>query len=634
MCGLAGILGPEASTERGRQMRDRQSHRGPHARGLWTGEHVVLGHSRLRVIDLTEAGDQPIWTPDGRRGLVYNGEVYNYRELRGRLEDRGHDIRTRTDSEVVLHAWAEWGPGALERFRGMFAFALWDRLKKRLVLARDRVGVKPLYWHRTAEGTLSFASEVRALLASGLAPRRLDRAVLPQFLAQQTAPSPRTLVEGVRMLEPGSWMSVKLEGGRAPPPRIRRYWHPLEEARERRAARSAEPSEDAMVEAIRGRLEVAVERRLISDAPLGAFLSGGLDSTAVVAFMAQLRDSPVRTFTVVFEDDGYRDGAYARLAADRFGTDHEEVRLGEDDLLERIPSAVADQDHPSGDGVNTWIVAQAASDAGLTVALSGLGGDELFGGYPSFRHWKTLRRAEAAFSLPAPVRRVAAALLRRLPASVRSEKLAELVETKGTLPEVYPVLRRVYGPDWRTRLLGDRAGRADSAPGIAESLARVFERTPPTSPLAGISYAEMANYMHDVLLRDTDQMSMAHSLEVRVPLLDHELVEYVLSLPDRVRRPENPPKRYLAKATRDRLPEAVATRPKSGFHMPFDKWMRGPLRQFCEEGISAVADSDAFSGSGARRVWTRFLDGDRALTWSRPWLLVALGRWLGRESLT
>lgn len=633
MCGLAGIIGPQASRERVLAMRDSQVHRGPDARGIWEGEGVVLGHTRLRVIDLTEAADQPLWTPDGRWGLVYNGEIYNYRKLRDQLEDLGHRFRSQADSEVVLHAWSEWGSDALNDLDGMYAFGIWDRLENRLSLARDRLGIKPLYWHRTPEGTFSFASEVRALLASELPDRRLDRGGLSEFLSQQTAPTPRTLIEGVRMLEPGCWLSVELDEGRALKPDVRRYWHPLEAANRRREARRAEPETYEMVQGIRERLGSAVDDRLVSDAPLGAFLSGGVDSTAVVALMAEAQDEPVRTFTVAFEEDTYRDDAFARTAAEDLGTEHEEVRLSGTDLLDRVPSAVADQDHPSGDGINTWIVSQAAREAGLTVALSGLGGDELFGGYPSFRRWRTIERFGPLFDLPGPVGRGASNVAHRLGPGVAGEKASGLLRTDGSAAEVYPVLRQVFGGERRDELLNDEAHAEAEGSAWSHRLREEFGAHPSTPPLARISHAEATCYMRDVLLRDTDQMSMAHSLEVRVPLLDHELVEYVLSLPDEVREPTSPPKKFLVAAVGDRLPDAVAQREKAGFAMPFDRWMRGPLESFCEEGIESVAAHGAFDSDAVRDVWTGFQEGKPGLTWSRPWLLVALGRWLDREAV-
>ncbi len=629
MCGLAGAVGLEAGPEPVLRMRGNQNHRGPDGEGRWSDAGVSLGHTRLRVIDPTEAGAQPMWTPDGRRSLIYNGEVYNYRRLRDRLRSAGHDFRSDTDTEVVLHAWAQWGPEALERLDGMFAFGLWDREERRLWLARDRLGIKPLYWHHDGEGTFLFASEVRALLASGRVHRRLDRAVLPFYLSQQTAPTPETLIEGVQMLPPGHLAEIRLEEGRAGPPAIRRYWDPLSTSATRREQLAGQPR-DALLSELRDRLASAVERRLVADVPLGAFLSGGVDSTAVVALMAEVADEPVRTFTVAFGDEGWDDGPYARLAADRIGTDHHEVVLSDEELVGAVPEAVRAQDHPSGDGINTWIVSRAARKAGLTVALSGLGGDELFGGYPSFRRLRLLARAAPLlWAVPEPVGRAVGRTVDKLRGAGDDGKLADLLATDGSVAEAYPVLRQVFGAHRIEALIGGSV--PEPAAPLTERLRQDFRARHSTPLLARVAHAEMTSYMRDVLLRDTDQMSMSHSLEVRVPLLDRELVEYALALPEQARRPGDPSKRWLVTAVDDLLPEEVANRSKSGFALPFDRWMRGPLEDFSRRGLEAVADHAAFQSEAVRSIWSKFVQGD--LSWSRPWLLVALGHWVQREDI-
>lgn len=590
---------------------------------------VSLGQTRLRVIDLTEAGVQPMWTSDNRWGLVYNGEVYNFRPLRARLRSSGHQFRSDTDTEVVLHAWAEWGPEALDRLKGMFAFGVWDREEQRLWMARDRLGIKPLYWHHDGTGTFLFASEVRALLASGQIDRRLDRSVLPFYLSQQTAPTPRTLVEGVRMLPPGCFAEVRLQEGATAPPKIRRYWEPLS-VMDARRDELAGRSRTELVSGLRDRLELAVERRLVADVPLGAFLSGGVDSTAVVALMAEVSGEPVRTFTVAFEEEGWDDGPYARLAAEQLGTDHHEIVLSDEELVEAVPAAIRAQDHPSGDGVNTWIVSQAAREAGLTVALSGLGGDELFGGYPSFGRLRLLARAAPLLrAMPGPACRSLVQILRTLRDTGSDGKLADLLATDGSVAGAYPVLRQLFASDWIEGLTGS-TGPLPHAP-LTERLREDFRAHPSTPLLARVAHAELTSYTRDVLLRDTDQMSMSHSLEVRVPLLDRNLVEYALALPEEARRPTDPPKRWLVEAVDDLIPEEVAARSKSGFALPFDRWMRGPLKDFCREGIEEAAGHPALRANAVTGTWSGFQRG--RLHWSRPWLLVALGRWLQREGI-
>ncbi len=630
MCGLAGIVGRGAKRDIAPRMQSRLDHRGPDAEGAWADRDVILAHTRLRVIDLTDAGAQPMWTEDGRWGVTYNGEVYNYRSLRDCLRSAGHNFRSDTDTEVVLHAWAEWGVAALDRLEGMFAFGLWDREDHRLWLARDRLGIKPIYWHHDGHGTFSFASEVRALLASDPVERTLDRSVLPFYLSQQTAPTPRTLVEGILMLPPGCFAEVRLREGAAGRPQIRRYWEPLS-ASEARRDDLAGRSRGELVSGLRNRVGSAVERRLVADVPLGAFLSGGVDSTAVVALMAEVADEPVRTFTVAFEEKSWDDGPYARLAAEKLGTDHHEIVLSDEELVEAVPAAIRAQDHPSGDGINTWIVSRAAREAGLTVALSGLGGDELFGGYPSFHRLRWLARvAPLMRATPISGRRLMGRLLNSGLSGRRGEKIPDLLATDGSVPEAYPILRQVFGSE----AIGDLLENAETAEHRPYSLRLLQEfRSHLSIPLlAQVSHAEMSCYMHDVLLRDTDQMSMNHSLEVRVPLLDRELVEYALALPEAARRPTRPPKRWLVEAVGDLLPDEVAERPKSGFALPFERWMRGPLEDFSRRGLETVADHAAFSPDAVRTVWRAFTRGD--LSWSRPWLLVALGHWMTREGIT
>lgn len=600
-----------------------------------SGSSIVLGHTRLRVVDLSDAGAQPMSSSDGRYVLVYNGEVYDFRNLRRRLEGLGHAFDSAADSEVVLHAWAQWGPACLGGLDGMFAFAIWDRRERQLYLVRDRLGIKPLYYHyAAARGALAFASEVRALLASGLLTPRLDPHALRSFLSQQTVPTPDSLIMGVWTVPPGCWLRVRLKDGRVGTPEIWRYWDPLEAAEGRRdelAAADRTPLLCGLLE----RLQLAVERRMVADVPLGAFLSGGVDSSTIVGLMSRASATPVRTFSVAFDDPGYDDGPYARLAAAHFGTEHLEVRLSDDELVECIPAAVASQDHPSGDGINTWIVSQAAREAGLTVALSGLGGDELFGGYPSFGRLAMLARTRPILGpIPRHGRAAVGTLLRRVRPGVAGSKAAALLQTDGSVAEAYPILREVFAPLEADRLLTlpGPNGRAEGRP-YTDSLRHALGMRSTVPTLACVAYAELTCYMRDVLLRDTDQMSMAHSLEVRVPFLDREVVEYALALPEEARRPTNPPKRFLIGAVADLLPQSVAERPKSGFAMPFDRWMRGPLRPFCEEGVEAVAAHEAFRGDAVDEVWRGFLAGDPAVPWSRPWLLVALGHWIERETV-
>jgi asparagine synthase (glutamine-hydrolysing) len=616
-----------------RRMTGALAHRGPDGEGVVRGTApagngaaaplAVLGHRRLSIIDLSQRAAQPMASGRAPIWLTYNGEVYNFKTLRRELEDLGQPFRSDSDTEVILRGYEQWGERVVDRLRGMFAFALWDGRTGTLFAARDRLGVKPLYVYQAGR-CLLFGSEIRSLLASGIVPRRLDLTAVAQYLEWQTVPSPRTLVDGVRMIAPGSHVTFSRDGATE-----RRYWDLLE---------SAQPSgsdADGSVPARRVR-ELLVESaglHLVSDVPVGVFLSGGIDSSAVAA-LVRLAGVVPRTFCVSFPGTSFDEGPLARRVALAVGADHTEIVLSEDEVRQQLPEALAGVDHPSGDGVNTFVVSRAVRAAGVKVALSGLGGDELFGGYPSFRR---LRRLAGYARLwrwsPAPVRRAAAAAVRTLGGTGTGvEKAAALLETDASLPQAYGLTRQLFSVPWRAALIGRE--RVDAAALAGTPYVALVEDARARAPRAGlmslVSYAEARTYMHDVLLRDTDQMSMAHGLEVRVPLLDHRLAEYVMGLPDEAKRPDERPKRLLMAALGEDLPSEIAEQPKRGFVLPLDLWMRGDLRTFCEHhlGSSGLAGRAPFRSDAVRSVWQAFLKNDGRVTWSRPWTLVALNAWM------
>ncbi len=652
MCGIAGIVVASGTSPDGLPLAGggrlaldeivtrvvmSLRHRGPDGYAVQRVDHgrppgVVLGHTRLAIIDLSPAGRQPMSHPATGNWITSNGEIYNYRALREgsrTVASGGHDggWRSRTDTEAILREYAALGTNCLDRLRGMFAFALWDAGRHALFLARDRLGIKPLYYYQ-GDGVFLFASEVRALLASGLVPRRLDPVAVWEYLAYQSVPTPRTLIEGVRALPPGHWLTVDRDGTVSE----RRYWDPLAQASPEARGATAPDARRRIGELLRE----AVELHLVSDVPVGAFLSGGIDSSAVVALMRDLGQVP-RTFSVVFSERAYDEGRYARTVAARFGADHTELFLAEGDLLDQLPEALAAMDQPTGDGINTYLLSRAVRSAGMTVALSGLGGDELFGGYPSFTRWERaagwLRRWGR---VPAGVRHLAGDVVGLFAGtSIPAAKLAALAATDGTLAETFPVMRQVLSPSQRRALLTPSwLARVGEPPDPYGSLLRNADAAFPwAGPLTRISYAEGRTYMHDVLLRDTDQMSMAHPLEVRVPLLDHALVSYVMGLPDAYKRSRGTPKRLLAESLDGLLPDEIVRRPKHGFVLPFDLWMRGALRRFCEDRLDAgrIVARAIFRPERVRARWRAFLDGRGGVSWSRVWLLVVLEEWLDRN---
>lgn len=624
MCGITGIHGKAdaAAWAAARRMTAALAHRGPDAEGHWTNDNnIVLGHRRLSILDTSETANQPMTSHCGRYVLAFNGEVYNYLELREELHD--YPFKTTGDTEVVLAALREWGTDALRRFNGMFALALWDTHEEKLLLARDRMGIKPLYIHSGDDG-LMWASEVRALLASEKVARKLDRVGLIDFLRYQTVHGPRTLIEGVEMLPAGHLLwaddnEVRTEC----------WWDAATAAKGHIDNGEPWTYGPSASTAVRDLLMDSVSLRMRSDVPFGAFLSGGIDSSAVVALMSEVGDRRVATFNVAFHEDQFDESQYARLIAQRYDTDHHEIRLSADDFLAAVPDALAATDHPSGDGPNTYVVSQATKKAGLTVALSGLGGDELFAGYPVFRRTVDLLGKQWAMAWPKGLRRAAGAAYKVAKPGIASDKLATLLAGQSLDPaSTYPVSRRV--------LLEADVKRLTKGTSTTDSVAQWCKAQLDASPgldlpvLSRISLAEMHTYMQHVLLRDTDQMSMAHALEVRVPFLDHRLVETALAISDPIKFPHTP-KALLTQALGKRLPREIIDRPKMGFTLPWDIWMRGALEDTCKQGLDTLSQRGILEGKALDNLWRGFEQGH--ITWSRVWTLVSLGQWIERHDL-
>lgn len=568
-------------------------------------------------------------TADGRFWIVFNGEIYNFRELRKELEQSGVKFDSQSDTEVILQLYALYGVDSLRRLRGMFAFAIWDAQKQKLFIARDRLGIKPLYFY-AGEGKVIFASEVKAILATGWVSRQIDPIALSEYLAYQSVPSPRTLIEGIKALPPGTWMAIDTSGSIEE----QNYWDLLQDI----SPEAQMESETVILRRTGELLREAAELHLVSDVPLGVFLSGGIDSSALVALISELGHTP-RTFSVVFAESNYDESIYARKVATRFCTEHTEIRLTESTMLDQLPVALAAMDQPTGDGVNTYVVSQAVKNAGVTVALSGLGGDEFFVGYPSFlRLEKAIKYLRPLRHLPATVRYMTARMVELAGGrSIRAAKAASMISSNGTLASMYPVVRQVLSMSKRRSLLSERWKRLDEdwQDPYVTHLQKAFQNASSAELFARISYAEGRTYMHDVLLRDTDQMSMAHALEVRVPLLDHKLVEYVMGVPDSYKRPNGAPKSLLLAGLGNLLPHDVVYRPKQGFTLPFANWMRGELRNFCEARLhpQRIGGRGVFDASEVNKLWGAFINGSREISWSRLWILVALEEWLERNQV-
>ncbi|MBT3648760.1 MAG: asparagine synthase (glutamine-hydrolyzing) [Flavobacteriales bacterium] len=620
MCGIAGVYGLEKISDPRsivQEMNLSLSHRGPDADGIYEGKNVVLGHRRLSIIDLSPESNQPFQSNDQRYTLIFNGEVYNFRELREQLVD--YDFRTQSDTEVVLAALITWGIRAVEKFNGMFALAFWDNVEDRLWLARDRMGIKPLY---IAQGRQSiiFASEVRSILKSGLVAPKLDENRLSEYLRYQTVHSPNTILEGVKMLEPGCYLEISEPESRPTP-----YWKPWQSDDRPTDIQSAQSR-------VRELLISSVERRMVSDVPFGAFLSGGIDSSLIVGIIRAELDLPIDTFNVSFDENEFSEAKYARLVANKFGSNHHEIRLQPSDLLNSLDDALASMDHPSGDGPNTWIVAQRTKQQGITMAISGLGGDEVFAGYDVFKRLPSIAEKSWLLSFPKEIRSLIGSFNVLRKGDMRSKKMkAILTSDYFNLENLLPVFRRVLMDDQISGLLRNRVSKPDELSGMIKSLEE-YSGFGDLPTLSRIGIAEMYGYMQNVLLRDSDQMAMSHALEVRVPFLDHELVEYVSQVPDPLKYPHIP-KKLLIDSFGQLLPDEVVHRKKMGFVLPWEHWLKNELKDFCEERLEWLASTDYFDEMHVISLWEEFLKGSGKISWSRIWPLVTLADWMKRNNV-
>lgn len=569
MCGISGALATDPAVARVAidEQLACQHHRGPDAAGRFDGGRGVIAQNRLSIIDLVE-GDPPVTNEDGSIGVVLNGEIYNFLSLREDLLSRGHDFSSHGDTEVIAHLAEETDAVSLARsLDGMFAFAVFDRRRERLVLGRDRAGKKPLYYWQ-GNGTFVFASEIKGVLAHPAVPKELNPRAIPAYLTFGYVPTPETFFAGIRSLPPGHVLTLT-PGGQ---PDIRRYWG-LQLPLDGESGGRRDLNLDQAAAQVRSHLEQAVRRRLISDVPLGAFLSGGIDSSAIVAVMAAVIGEPVKTFTIGFEDrDGFDERPFARAIAERFGTEHYE-EVVHPEAVELVERLVWHHDQPFGDSsaIPTYLLNQSARKH-VTVALSGDGGDEIFAGYERFAAGMAV---EHVLRLPRGARSTAAALINRLPAHSLGGRVGRVQRFAASAFAGMPQAYRnwiSYTPDaWRCQLLpsaDDWAHRLYEEEWAGTAGAPVLDR------LLGLNFN---TYLLDDLLVKADRMSMAHGLEVRSPFLDTRLVEFAMTLPPQLKVRGLSLKRVLKHALRDLLPEEILNRPKRGFGVPLDRWFREDL---------------------------------------------------------
>jgi len=643
MCGIAGIIGRIGDRNRAalQRMSAAMVHRGPDGQGTWEsppdsrGVGALLAHRRLAILDLSPAGAQPMVDPVSGHVIVFNGEIYNFRELRDRLVASGQTFQSTGDTAVMLRALGTQGPDAIASLRGMFALASWDPQRRQLLLARDPLGIKPLYVARcpdpSGEWSLAFASEVRALLASGLLPNpRLRPEAAASMVWNGFIVGPQTAVEGVESLWPGQ---LRVYGGSGKEEVARDFWT------------VPPPATDSMDEhRLSSILEECLRIHLISDVPLGVFLSGGVDSSAVANLAQKANRGPIHTFTLAFEEPEYNEGPIARRIAEGIGTSHREVVLTERQVVSQLDKALDSLDQPTFDGLNSYYMSHAVREAGFTVALVGTGGDELFGGYTSFRDLPQLQRwSQRLRWVPRGAvqagARLLASTLQRTNGAVRPQtrwaKLPDMVRRGDDLIGLYQLAYALFLPDFQRALVTAEVDGTlvDGLPAALRT--RLEQETHARSPLSAISLLEQRVFLGERLLRDNDAASMAASIEQRLPLVDQVLFEAVSRLPDAARYHPLLQKAVLRRIGLRGLDPGLFDRPKSGFVLPFDRWIRRGLSKAIDQTLRdpAAVTAAGLNPAAVRQLWQAFLDGAPGLYWSRIWAIYVLVRWCLRHGV-
>jgi asparagine synthase (glutamine-hydrolysing) len=623
-------------------MSRSMAHRGPDGEHFFesprddAGFGCLLAHRRLSILDLSTAADQPMTDPAGGQTIVFNGEIYNYVELRSELQQSGETFTSTGDTAVMLRMLAKHGPESVARLRGMFAFGLWDPKERTLTVARDPHGIKPLYLARNpdpdGDWSLIFASEVRAILGSGLIGKpRLDPAGAASVVWNGFVTSPGTMVRGIETIWPGEIRQFDARGRQT---LAHTYWT------------MPRPGMPITLEALRAELLHCVKIHLASDVPLGVFLSGGVDSSAIANLAQRASDRPINTFTLTFEEKTFDEGVYAKQIAQQIGSNHREILLTEDSFVGSLDTAIDTLDQPTFDGLNSYFMSKAVREAGLTVALVGTGGDELFGGYTSFRDLPRLLRAlRAGKWLPRNLQVTAAKLVRALKErgergevrpQTRWAKLPAMVGAGDDLLTLYQLSYALFLPEFQADLLGETdAGRL--MPGLRAPLAERLEaEIRDRSPLSAISVLEQRLFLGERLMRDSDAASMAVSLELRTPLVDSVLTEHVMRLDDAQRYHPIRRKQALRTIGLEGLDQTIFDRPKSGFVLPFDRWIRQRLGKAMHEVMTdaRLATNAGLNPDAVGKLWRTFQSGAAGMYWSRVWAIYVLIRWCAKHNVS
>lgn len=611
MCGISGIIGIDAAQSQSliTQMAETMHHRGPDAVGTFVEGLAAFGHVRLSIIDLSNGANQPFHSVDDRYVIVFNGEIYNYEDVRAELS---YPWKTHSDTEVILVAYLKWGKACLNHFNGMFAFAIWDRQDQSLFIARDRIGIKPFYYS-LIDGKFIFSSEIRSILSTGLVRKTINKTGLYEYLSRIAVRTPGTIIDGVMQLLPGQCGVLK--NGQL---QLETYWNIVQKI----DPKNVPSSFDEAKSKVKSLFFDSIKNRMVADVKVGAFLSGGIDSSAAVAAMAAVSDQPVETFSIIFDEKEFDESEYARMIATKYNTKHTEIKLKPEMLLEELPAFFKSVDSPTVDGINTYLVSKLVKATGIKVVLTGLGGDELFAGYKNFKRWSDYKKY--GWLISNPLSKAAVSVLRKIKDNRALSKIHDLQQNAGSgFESFYNNSRSIFLKEELDALFGNR--KINESKNWVNLNDKAVAELP---ALSQYSVGEITNYTLDVLIKDTDQMSMAWALEVREPFFDYKMLEYVLGVPDQYKLSEKTPKYLLVEAMGDLLPPEIVYRPKKGFSFPWDHWMRNELKTYCENAIQQLSKRGLFDEKVLQLYWERFLNRDKTITWSHIWAFVVLENWI------
>ena len=622
MCGISGIFDWKKLEDADvivEKMLDSQHKRGPDYRSIYSDEEVFLAHNRLSIIDLAEKANQPMKSNDGDVVISYNGELYNYLNLKEELQANYH-FKTNSDTEVIIAAYQKWGMDMLKFFDGMFAFAIWDKSSKNFFLCRDRLGIKPLYYLELGK-SIVFSSSTKAIVSAFPDQNfSLDKNAVIDFMSYGTAYNPSTIFNEIKSLEKGKYIKLNNETYEKV-----QYWLPQLNNNNKIA------SYDSAKKEVNRLILEAVEKRLIADVPVGIFLSGGIDSSAIVAAASKVKKKEINTFSVVFDDKSYDESTYANIIAKHYSTNHKEIKVDSDFILHNIYDFIRSMDHPTVDGFNSYIISDAVSKENFKVALSGTGSDELFLGYPFYTLSKRFEESKWIQSFPPIIKKAVGSSLKKIYPGLKGDKIASILNQKFiSIDHFYPFFRKLFSAKEIQQLYPANSNNFSKYSYLwfqqyisADSAWPFYSK---------LSMLEMECYLQHVLLRDADQMGMSHSLEVRVPFLDHNLVECVLALPDKFKTGRLQ-KQLLIDAIDGWIPTNIIDRKKMGFVLPIEKWMKNELQSFCEQSLLDLERFPELNMRFIKQFWDSFLAGKPNAHWIKIWTLVIFSQWTAVNNL-